>query len=208
MLAVSAWHLRKGRSVEAFGHTAKISLVVLVPAIILAMFVGSELGVVKATYQPMKVAAAEAQWTNCQPCSFSASQVGGGKNDETPTQIIAIPHLLSILATNHWNGAVEGLTSLNAQYQKQYGPGNYVPNVFIPYWSMRVMAYIASLVLLLAVTALFVFRARVKGPAAEVPPSASSAPVSAGAGSSGAGSSGTGSSGSRGVALEGDGGQS
>jgi cytochrome d ubiquinol oxidase subunit I len=150
MLAVSAWHLRKGSSVEAFGHTAKISLVVLVPAIILAMFIGSELGVVEATYQPMKIAAAEAQWTNCQPCSFSAFQVGGGKDDETPTQILEIPHLLSLLATNHWNGAVEGLNPLNAQYQKQYGPGDYVPNVFIQYWSMRVMAYIASLVLLLA----------------------------------------------------------
>ena len=146
LLAVSAWHLRRGSSVEAFSHTAKISLVVLVPAIILAMFVGSELGVVEAKYQPMKIAAAEAQWTNCQPCSFSMFQIGGGNNDETPTQIIEIPHLLSLLATNHWNGAVEGLNEVNAQYQKEYGPGNYVPNVFIQYWSMRVMAYLAALV--------------------------------------------------------------
>jgi cytochrome bd ubiquinol oxidase subunit I len=150
MLAVSAWHLRRGHSVEAFGNTAKISLVVLLPAIIVAMFVGSELGVIEARYQPMKIAAAEAQWTNCQPCSFSAFQIGGGKDDETPTQIIEIPHLLSLLATNHWNGAVEGLTPLNSQYQKEYGPGNYVPNVFIQYWSMRVMAYIAALIFLLA----------------------------------------------------------
>ena len=114
------------------------------------MFVGSELGVVEAKYQPMKIAAAEAQWTNCQPCSFSIFQIGGGKDDQTPTQILEIPHLLSLLATNHWNGAVEGLNEVNAQYQQQYGPGDYVPNVFIQYWSMRVMAYIASLVLLLA----------------------------------------------------------
>jgi cytochrome bd ubiquinol oxidase subunit I len=151
MLAVSAWHLRRGRSVEAFGNTAKISLVVLLPTIILAMFVGSELGVIEAKYQPMKIAAAEAQWENCQPCSFSAFQIGGGKDDETPTQILEIPHLLSLLATNTWNGAVEGLNEVNAQYQKQYGPGDYVPNVFIQYWSMRVMAYLAALVLLLAV---------------------------------------------------------
>ncbi len=150
LLAVSAWHLRRGSSVEAFSQTAKISLVVLVPAIILAMFVGSELGVVEAKYQPMKIAAAEAQWTNCQPCSFSMFQIGGGNNDETPTQIIEIPHLLSLLATNHWNGAVEGLNEVNAQYQKEYGPGNYVPNVFIQYWSMRVMAYLAALIFLLA----------------------------------------------------------
>ena len=150
MLAVSAWHLRRGSSVEAFGRTARVSLVVAVPTIILAMFVGSELGVVEAKYQPMKIAAAEAQWNNCQPCSFSAIQIGGGKDDETPTKVIEIPHLLSLLATNHWNGAVEGLNEVNQQYQQQYGPGNYVPNVFIQYWSMRVMAYIASLVLLLS----------------------------------------------------------
>ena len=28
----------------------------------------------------------------------------------------------------------------------KYGPGYYVPNVFIQYWSMRIMAYTASLV--------------------------------------------------------------
>ena len=39
-----------------------------------------------------------------------------------------------------------GLNQLQAQYQKEYGPGNYVPNVFIQYWSMRVMAYLASLI--------------------------------------------------------------
>ncbi len=150
MLAVSAWQVRKGSSVDAFGHTAKISLVILLPATILAMFVGSELGVVEATYQPMKIAAAEAQWDTCQPCSFSLFQVGGGKLDETPTQILEIPHLLSLLATNSWNGQVEGLNQVNAQYQKEYGPGYYVPNVFIQYWSMRVMAYTAALVFLLA----------------------------------------------------------
>ena len=150
MLAVSAWQVRKGSSGDAFGHTAKFSLVVLLPATILAMFVGSELGVVEATYQPMKIAAAEAQWDTCQPCSFSLFQVGGGRNDETPTQIIEIPHLLSLLATNSWNGEVEGLNQVNAQYQKEYGPGYYVPNVFIQYWSMRVMAYSAALVFLLA----------------------------------------------------------
>jgi cytochrome d ubiquinol oxidase subunit I len=148
VLAVSAWHLRKKSSPEVFGRSARLALVVLVPTMIFAMFVGSELGVVEGKYQPMKIAAAEAQWTTCQPCSFSLFQVGGGNSDETPTKIISVPHLLSLLATNHWNGQVQGLSELNAQYQKQYGPGNYVPNVFIQYWSMRVMAYIALVVFL------------------------------------------------------------
>ena len=151
MLAVAAWHLRRQQQVEAFKRAAAISLAVLLPAVILALFVGSELGVVEATYQPMKIAAAEAQWSTCDShCSFSAFQIGGGNNDHTPTQIIEIPSLLSILATNSPNGKVEGLTQLNEQYQKEYGPGNYVPNVFIQYWSMRVMAYLATLVFLFA----------------------------------------------------------
>src|SRR6516165_9384956 len=146
MLAVSAWQLRHGRDREVFTRSARLALIVLVPAILFTLLVGDELGVIEARYQPMKIAAAEAQWTTCQPCSFSLFQIGGGNNDQTPTQIIAIPHLLSLLATNTWNGKVVGMTPLNNQYNSTYGPGNYVPDVFIQYWGMRVMAYLGGLV--------------------------------------------------------------
>src|SRR5271155_1033962 len=158
MLAVSAWQLRHGKDREAFTQSARLALVVLIPAILFTLLVGDELGVVEGTYQPMKIAAAEAQWTTCQPCSFSLFQIGGGNNDETPTQIIEIPHLLSLLATNHWNGQVVGLNPLQQQYAKSYGPGNYVPDVFIQYWSMRVMAYLGALVLLISVWGLWLLR--------------------------------------------------
>ncbi|MFZ1926151.1 MAG: cytochrome ubiquinol oxidase subunit I [Solirubrobacteraceae bacterium] len=150
MLAISSWYLRKGREVEAFHHTARLSVLVLLPAILLQMFVGNKLGEIENTYQPAKIAAAEAQWNNCQPCSFSAFQIGGGNNDQTPTQVISIPHLLSILATGTWDGAVVGLNQLQKEDVKKYGPGNYIPDVFIQYWSMRVMAYLGSLIALLA----------------------------------------------------------
>jgi len=114
--------------------------------------------VIEGRYQPMKIAAAEAQWTTCQPCSFSLFQIGGGNNDQTPTEIIAIPHLLSLLATNHWNGKVEGMTPLNQQYNQQYGKGYYVPNVFIQYWGMRVMAYGGMVVLIIALWGLWAIR--------------------------------------------------
>jgi cytochrome d ubiquinol oxidase subunit I len=123
---------------------------VLLPAIMIQMFVGNKLGEIENTYQPVKIAAAEAQWENCKPCSFSAFQIGGGNNDQTPTQVILIPHLLSILATGTWGGAVVGLNQLQREDVKKYGPGNYIPDVFIQYWSMRVMAYLGSLIALLA----------------------------------------------------------
>src|SRR5215475_3365980 len=155
MLAVSAWQLRHGSEREVFARSARLALIVLVPAMLFTLLVGDELGVIEGKYQPMKIAAAEAQWTTCQPCSFSLFQIGGGNNDETPTQIIEIPHLLSLLATNHWNGQVVGLTPLQEQYTQQYGPGNYVPNVFIQYWGMRVMAYLGVLTLLIALWGLW-----------------------------------------------------
>jgi cytochrome bd-type quinol oxidase subunit 1 len=158
MLAVSAWQLRHGGVREVFTRSARLSLIVLVPAILLTMLVGDELGVIEARYQPMKIAAAEAQWTTCQPCSFSLFQIGGGNNDQTPTQILEIPHLLSLLATNHLNGQVIGMNQLQAQYTKQFGPGNYVPDVFIQYWGMRVMAYLAVLVLLIGLWGLWLVR--------------------------------------------------
>lgn len=187
MLSVSAWHLRKvlrddkGRAEDkatqvqaevqdegapdaakeaasGFRLSARLSLFILVPALMFNMLVGSELGVTEGKYQPMKIAAAEAQWETCQPCSFSLFQIGGGNDDQTPTKILEIPHLLSLLATNHWNGKVLGLNEVNSQYQQAYGPGDYVPNVFIQYWAMRVMAYLASLALLLGVWGLWLLR--------------------------------------------------
>jgi cytochrome bd-type quinol oxidase subunit 1 len=49
--------------------------------------------------------------------SFSLFQVGGGKNDQTPTKIIEIPHLLSLL----------GLDQVQSQYQAQFGPATMSP---------------------------------------------------------------------------------
>jgi cytochrome d ubiquinol oxidase subunit I len=151
MLAVSAWYLRKRNHVELFQHTAKLALIVLIPAIVIQLSVGNKLGQVENEYQPMKIAAAEAQWNNCKPCSFSALQFGGfSQSHESATEIIPIPHLLSVLATGTWSGPVTGLNQLQAQYRAKYGPGNYIPNVAIQYWSMRTMAYLGTLVLLVA----------------------------------------------------------
>jgi cytochrome d ubiquinol oxidase subunit I len=158
MLAVSAWQLRRGGERDVFTRSARLALIVLLPAILFTMLVGDELGVIEAKYQPMKIAAAEAQWTTCQPCSFSLFQIGGGNQDQTPTKIIAIPHLLSLLATNTWNGKVVGLNPLQSQYSKQYGPGYYVPNVFIQYWAMRVMAYLGVVVFLVSLWGLWLIR--------------------------------------------------
>src|SRR3954452_17602633 len=150
MLGISAWHLKRKRDTETFTRAARLAVVVLLPAVLLGMFFGGRLGVNETKFQPMKIAAAEGQWNTCQPCSFSVVQIGGGNHNQNPTKIIQVPHLLSVLATSKWNGKVVGMNELQAQYSQQYGPGNYIPNVFIQYWGMRVMAYGGMLVFLTA----------------------------------------------------------
>ncbi len=158
LLATSAWHLRRASDVSLFHRTAKLGVWLVLVATLLQFRVGGQLGQAITVRQPMKVAAMEAQWTTCQPCSFSLIQIGGYNQDETPTKIIEIPHLLSLLATGTWDGQVQGMSELNTQYNAQYpqnGQMEYQPNVFVQYWAMRAMAYVAGLVVLIGLWGVF-----------------------------------------------------
>ena len=151
VLGVAAWHLRRGRNTELFGMAARLAIVVALPVAFLNLVWGSEFGVVVTNNQPMKIASTEALWTTQQPASFSLFQIGGwSSEDPTPTYSIEIPGLLSFLATNSFHGKVVGIDELQKQDEQQYGPGNYVPDVKLVYWSMRVMAYLATLLAMLA----------------------------------------------------------
>ena len=119
-----------------------LALIVLVPVSILNLAVGSRFGIITTDVQPMKIAAAEALWDTQDPASFSLFQVGGFSSEHPdPSFQIAVPGLLSFLATGSFKEPVQGLNQIQAQYEQRYGPGNYVPPVRPAYWAMRVMAY-------------------------------------------------------------------
>jgi cytochrome d ubiquinol oxidase subunit I len=161
VFGVACWHLVRGRNQELFRHAAKLALIVGLPISALNLAVGSHLGVVITDYQPMKIAATEAQWDTCQPCGFSLFQIGGfTEDDQTPTLSIEIPHLLSVLATDSWNGEVEGMNQLQAADESQFGAGDYVPPVRTTYWSMRIMAYAGTLVFFVLAVSAFFYRRR------------------------------------------------
>ena len=146
LLGVACWHILKGRNVELFRPVLKLSLYMAIPISTLTLLVGSEFGVALTGPQPMKIAAAEALWNSEQPASFSLFQVGGfSADDPTPSFSLDIPYLLSFLATNTFTGKVEGMNQVQASEQAKYGPGNYIPDVKLAYWTMRGMAYIGSL---------------------------------------------------------------
>jgi cytochrome d ubiquinol oxidase subunit I len=123
--------------------------------------VGNRFGEAVTSAQSMKIAASEAQWDTCQPCSFSLFQIGGfTQDDPTPSFSIQVPRLLSYMATGSFEGEVQGLNELQAQSESSFGPGNYMPNIRVIYWSMRVMAYAGMLMFLVAAVGAWLYRRR------------------------------------------------
>jgi len=161
MLGVSCWHLLRRRNVDLFLRTAKLALIVALPVTLLQLVVGNRFGEAVTSAQSMKIAASEAQWDTCQPCSFSLFQIGGfTQDDPTPSFSIQVPRLLSYMATGSFEGEVQGLNELQAQSESSFGPGNYMPNIRVIYWSMRVMAYAGMLMFLVAAVGAWLYRRR------------------------------------------------
>jgi cytochrome bd ubiquinol oxidase subunit I len=151
VLGVCCWHFLRRHDVELFRNAAKVALIVAVPVTLLQLVVGNRFGEAVTSAQSMKIAASEAQWNTCQPCPFSIFQIGGfTKDDETPSFSITIPRILSYMATGSFDGQVQGLNQLQKQEERKYGRGNYMPDVRVIYWSMRVMAFAGVLMFLVA----------------------------------------------------------
>ncbi|CAM4127600.1 cytochrome ubiquinol oxidase subunit I [Nocardiopsis rhodophaea] len=123
---------------ELFRKTLRAGMVVTLLAGILVVYSGDHQAKLAAEYEPMKLAAAEALWNTEEGAGFSAFAVGDttvGLN----TIDITIPNVLSFLATGEFDGQVHGMNNLQKAYEDHYGPGNYIPNVFVTYWSFRLM---------------------------------------------------------------------
>jgi cytochrome bd ubiquinol oxidase subunit I len=105
-------------------------------------------GKVMTEVQPMKMAAAEALYETEDSCApFSIFTIGTLDGSEE-TFSVTVPCLLSFLATGSFDGRVEGINDLRAQYEQEYGQdpgaayysaGDYVPVIPVTYWSFRFM---------------------------------------------------------------------
>jgi len=152
VLGVACWHLRHRRNPALFHAAAKLALIIVLPFSMFQLFWGNQMGVQMTDSQPMKIAAAEALWNTSQPASFSVFQIGGfTASDPKPSFSIEIPDLLSYMATGSLHGTVEGINQAQQQEQSTFGSGSYTPDVRLEYWSIRVMAYLGTLSMLLAV---------------------------------------------------------
>jgi cytochrome d ubiquinol oxidase subunit I len=157
LLAISAWHLRRGNQTEVFRPSLRLGAWVVLIAGLGVLVTGDLQARVMTEQQPMKMAAAEALYNTSQPASFSLFTIGSLDGREEVASV-RIPSLLSFMATADPDGRVEGINELQAQYEQKYGEGDYVPYVPVTYWSFRLMIGFGALAMLIALISLWTTR--------------------------------------------------
>ncbi len=158
VLAVSAWHLRQAHDTAVFAKTIRVAIVVTVISALATMFLGDSQGKLEEVQQPMKMAAAEALYNTTSGASFSLLTIGDLSGN--PIFQVRLPHLLSVLATNSWDGKVQGIHQLQAEATKKYGAGSYVPVIWLLYWTFRLMVGLGIAIFLLGGVGLWLMRRR------------------------------------------------
>lgn len=156
VVGISAYKILRGHQAEAFKASFSIGMVVTLVGSILTAFAGHEQAQHLMETQPMKMAAAEALWETTgehAPWTVVAAIDPGAKDNPAKLEV---PYLLSVLSYNKLSGAVPGMNELQAQYEQQYGPGDYIPPVRTTFWSFRVM--LASGLLMIGVGLLGIWK--------------------------------------------------
>jgi cytochrome d ubiquinol oxidase subunit I len=154
MAGISAYLILKKKDVEMSRPTMKLGLVTVIISFVLIGITGDAIGKVMTTQQPMKMAAAEALYETTDSAPFSLFTVGTLDGSRSVFQV-DVPSVLSFLATGDFKATVKGVNDLEAEYDKQYGEGNYTPNIPLAYWSFRLMIGFGAIAFFLAVFVLW-----------------------------------------------------
>ncbi len=135
LLAIGVWRIAAD---GAFRTLARLGAWLMLIGGAMTAITGDHLGKVMTAVQPMKMAAAEALYETTTGAPFSVFAIGK-LGHEKPFLTVEIPHLLSFLGTGSFDGTVQGIDDLQAQYAAQYGPGSYVPMIPVAFWTFRLM---------------------------------------------------------------------
>ena len=127
VVAVSCWYLMKKREKELSLQSIKIASIVGLVASLLAALTGDESAYQVAQKQPMKLAAMEALYEGGNDVSLTGvawmnpfSQPDYLNEKEAPLRV-AVPNMLSFLATRDFHGYVPGIKELWNGYTKPDG---------------------------------------------------------------------------------------
>lgn len=147
---ISAYFLLKGKQVPLFRRSLEIALVMAGLFSPLQVYLGDASGRQVFHHQPEKLAALEAHWeTNTKGgAPFAVIALPDSKEERNLFEV-SIPNGLSLLVTHSSDGQVRGL--------KEF-PRKDRPNVFILFWSFRLMVAIGFILFFVMVWAAVLWR--------------------------------------------------
>ncbi|GIJ00501.1 cytochrome bd-I ubiquinol oxidase subunit 1 apoprotein [Sediminihabitans luteus] len=177
--AICAWWMvrlvrtRRPENVELARDVYRPGLVLGVIAMLVAGIgvgiSGDVQGKIMYQQQPGKMSSAESLCEGEEGAGFSLLTIGDLTNScEGVSHELKIPYLASYLGTGHFTGPesyLPGVNDVQEDFTERYGdvdangdPVEYTPNLFVAYWSFRLMIGLAVFSAALALTALWVTR--------------------------------------------------
>ena len=151
---VAGWMMIKGRDEEVARPALKTGIATLIISFLIVGVTGDWTARIMTEQQPMKMAAAEALYDTRAGAPFSLFTIGTLDGSKSVFQI-GLPSVLSFMSTGKFTGTVEGINDLQAQYQEEFGPGDYTPNIPMAYWSFRWMIGFGGLAFLISLLMLW-----------------------------------------------------
>ncbi|MBH0121322.1 cytochrome ubiquinol oxidase subunit I [Rhodococcus sp. NPDC003382] len=142
-----------------FRPAARLGMLVMMISGVAVILTGDVQAKLMFEQQPMKMASAESLCHTEVDPNFSVLTIGTHNDCDGVTHLIEVPFVLSYLAEGDFSGVeLQGVQDLQEQYEDQFGPGNYRPNLFVTYWSFRAMIGLGAGSLALALAGLWVTR--------------------------------------------------
>ena len=130
LVGISAWHRWRHRGTESafFSTSLRWGLRSALVAGLATIVIGHFFGQWMTKVQPMKMASAEALYETKTSAGLSLFALGGLEKSPDKLDVnIEIPGLLSFMATDSFNGRVEGINDIQREYEQRYGPGRLRP---------------------------------------------------------------------------------
>ncbi|WP_025737612.1 cytochrome ubiquinol oxidase subunit I [Mycobacterium genavense] len=163
--AVSAWWLIRAKKTSnvdldtVFRPAAVLGCWVALFAAVGLFFTGDQQGKLMFVQQPMKMASAESLCDTETDPDFSILTVGTHNNCDSITRVIEVPYVLPFLAESKFTGVtLQGVRDIQQASQHKFGPNDYRPNLFVTYWSLRMMIGLMAIPVLFALATLWLTR--------------------------------------------------
>jgi cytochrome bd ubiquinol oxidase subunit I len=147
VLAVGARYLLAGKHLEHGRTMVRMAVGFAVIVAPLQLFIGDQHGLNTLKHQPMKIAAIEGHWNGDAPGDLVLFAIPD-ETAETNRFAITIPHGASLILTHSWNGLFPGLKS---------APPEDRPPVAPPFFAFRIMVGIGLLMILAALTGVWLW---------------------------------------------------